>query len=113
MSKLILSLLAGGLLAACNNSSKPDVRANGDGTNDNTPPSIAWSVVKAYPHDTSAYTEGFLFHDGQLYESTGTEAADMPDSRRSLFGAVDLATGRITPKAELDRRNISEKVSSS
>lgn len=100
MNKLFLFLLAGALFAACN--SKPDAQAGNN--DDNTPPPISYSVVKAYPHDTSAYTEGFLFHDGQLYESTGTEAADMPDSRRSLFGTVDLNTGRITPKAEIDRQ---------
>lgn len=107
MNKLCLFLLAGGfltgtLLVSCNNSSKPENQPGE--TTDNTPPPINYSVIKAYPHDTSAYTEGFLFHDGQLYESTGTEAADMPDSRRSLFGTVDLGTGRITPKAELDRQ---------
>src|SRR6185437_3928093 len=100
MYKLSLFLLTTGMFVACN--SKPDTQAPEN--SDNTPPPVSYSVVKAYPHDTSAYTEGFLFHDGQLYESTGTEAVDMPDSRRSLFGTVDLNTGRITPKAELDRQ---------
>lgn len=102
MNRLTLFILAGSLLSACTNSSKPDVGAS-DNT-DNSPPSISYTVVKAYPHDTSAYTEGLLFHDGQLYEATGTEAGDMPDSRRSLFGTVDTTTGRITPKAEIDRQ---------
>jgi glutamine cyclotransferase len=107
MNKLFLSLLSGGLLTcsllvACNNPSKPDAQT-GDNA-DNTPPAIPYSVIKAYPHDTSSYTEGFLFHGGQLYESIGTEASDMPDDRRSLFGTVDLSTGQISPKAELDRQ---------
>ncbi|HVS95438.1 MAG TPA: glutaminyl-peptide cyclotransferase [Puia sp.] len=107
MNKLCLYLLIGGFLdcgamTACNNSPNPPLAPSGN--TDNTPPTINYSVIKAFPHDTSAYTEGFLFHDGQLFESTGTEAADMPDSRRSLFGTVDLNTGRITPKAELDRQ---------
>lgn len=102
MNKLSLFFLSAAFLVACNNPSRPDVQA-GPGS-DNTPPSIGYTVVKAYPHDTSAYTEGFLFHDGQLYESIGTEADNMPDNRKSLFGTVDLNTGRITPKAELDRQ---------
>ena len=103
MNKLSLYLLAGTLIVACNNSSKNDVPATNTGNvADNTPPTLDFTVIKAYPHDTSAYTEGFLFHDGKLYESTGTEP-DMPASRRSMFGTVDLATGKITPKAELDR----------
>jgi glutamine cyclotransferase len=94
-----LFLLAIGLLAGCNNANKD---ATTTATTDNAPPTLNYTVVKTYPHDTSAYTEGFLFHNGQLFESTGTEAASMP-GRRSLFGTVDLTTGRITPKAELDR----------
>ena len=103
MNRLSLYLFAGTLLVACHNPSDNDVPAtNTANVADNTPPPLDFTVVKAYPHDTSAYTEGFLFHDGKLYESTGTEP-DMPASRRSLFGTVDLATGKITPKAELDR----------
>ncbi|HEY4109053.1 glutaminyl-peptide cyclotransferase [Puia sp.] len=103
MNKLSLLLFAGCLFAACNNSPKQDTPAtNTDKSADNTPPTLNYTVVKAFPHDTSAYTEGFLFHDGQLYESTGTEP-EMPADRRSMFGTVDLATGKITPKVELDR----------
>lgn len=91
-------LLALALLAACNNPKKEPPSTD---STDIVPPPIDYAVVKTYPHDTSAYTEGFLFHDGQLFESTGTDAASMP-GRQSLFGTVDLATGRITPKARLD-----------
>ena len=28
-------------------------------------------VVNSYPHDTSAFTQGLIFHEGSLYESTG------------------------------------------
>jgi glutamine cyclotransferase len=103
MNRLALFLLASALLAACNNSGKDAGTPSGTTTTDNYPDTINFAVIKAYPHDTSAYTEGFLFHNGQLYESTGTEYASMPHNRRSLFGSVDLATGKIDPKAELDR----------
>jgi glutamine cyclotransferase len=104
MNKQGLLLFVGCFLAACNNSSNNDTPAtNPDKPTDNTPPAINYSVVRSYPHDTSAYTEGFLFHDGQLYESTGTEP-EMPADRRSLFGSVDLNTGKIIPKVELDRK---------
>ncbi|HXB07980.1 MAG TPA: glutaminyl-peptide cyclotransferase [Puia sp.] len=103
MNKSSLLFFAASLLVACNNSSNPDTQAtNPDKTADNTPPTLDYAVIKAYPHDTSAYTEGLLFHDGKLYESTGTEP-EMPAGRRSMFGTVDLATGKITPKVELDR----------
>jgi glutaminyl-peptide cyclotransferase len=42
-----------------------------------------------------------LIHNGDLYESTGA-TSDLPQTR-SLFGIVDLQTGKIDTKAELDR----------
>jgi glutamine cyclotransferase len=92
---LILSLLT----AACNNT---DRNSSATPSADNTPPTIDYTVMKVLPHDTTAFTEGLLFHDGQLYESTGTDT-NMPESRRSLFGTVDTGTGKIHPKVEIDR----------
>lgn len=103
MKRFILFAFVLSLLAACNNSSNEPVAPEQGSAADNTPPTLNFTVVKAYPHDTTAYTEGFLFHNGQLFESIGT-TIDMPPNRRSLFGTVDLATGKITPKAELDRK---------
>jgi glutamine cyclotransferase len=103
VNKSIPLLLALSLLAACNNPNKDANATDSSATTDNAPSTLNYTVVKTYPHDTSAYTEGFLFHDGQLFESTGTEAGSMP-GRRSLLGTVDLATGKITPKATLDRQ---------
>ena len=40
-------------------------------------------VVAEYPHDTSSYTQGLFFNDGDLYESTGTHG-------KSTFRKVDL-----------------------
>lgn len=102
MHRTINGFLFLSLLAACNNTSKPDV----DGANktpDNTPPAINYTVVRTLPHDTSSFTEGFLIHDGLMYESTGT-TPDFSEDRRSLFGQLDTATGKINPKAELDRK---------
>lgn len=100
-------LLISGLLvtffASCTNSDRPGgPGGENTGGSDNTPPLINFSVMQAHPHDTASFTEGLLFHDGQLYESTGTEPS-MPESRRSLFGVLDLKTGAIGKKAELDR----------
>lgn len=44
-------------------------------------------VVRTYPHDTGAFTEGLLIRDGWLYESTGYEG-------RSFIRRNELATGR-------------------
>ncbi|QEG21805.1 glutaminyl-peptide cyclotransferase [Mariniblastus fucicola] len=34
-------------------------------------PEFGYKVVDKFPHDEKAYTQGLLFHDGFLYESTG------------------------------------------
>lgn len=62
---------------------------------------IKYSVAKIYPHSTEAYTEGFLFHDGKLFESTGSPE-NYPSSR-SVIGITDLKTGKIDVKIEIDR----------
>jgi glutamine cyclotransferase len=50
-------------------------------------PVVTAEVIHAFPHDTSAFTEGLLVHDGALYESTGHEG-------QSVIRRVDLETGR-------------------
>jgi len=46
------------------------------------------SVVARYPHDSNAFTQGLLFHDGKLYESTGRRG-------QSSLRRVDIETGRV------------------
>ena len=69
--------------------------------NDHQLKSISFKVVNTYPHDTKSFTEGFLFHDNQLYESTGSP--EEFTETRSLIGIVDLKTGKIDVKVELDK----------
>jgi glutamine cyclotransferase len=45
-------------------------------------------VVRVYPHDPEAFTQGLLFDDGTLYESTGLY-------KRSTLRRVELETGRV------------------
>jgi glutamine cyclotransferase len=45
-------------------------------------------IVKTYPHDPHAFTEGLFFRDGVFYESTGLEG-------QSNIRAVDPASGRV------------------
>ncbi|MBS1946402.1 MAG: glutaminyl-peptide cyclotransferase [Bacteroidetes bacterium] len=95
--KLLIGLV---VLAACNNSQQSSIATINQP--DNSPPIINYSVVNSFPHDTSAYTEGFLVHDGLLYESTGYEEG-MPENRGSFFGVVNMKTGKIEVKAALDK----------
>jgi glutaminyl-peptide cyclotransferase len=97
---IIIILITG--LIACNNDNKNDGKEN---TNDNTviaTPVINYGLGKTYPHDTNAYTEGFVVHTGKLYESTGYDSHYQ--QTRSLFGELDTLTGIIKVKAELDKQ---------
>jgi glutamine cyclotransferase len=47
-----------------------------------------YSIVNAYPHDTNAFTEGLVFENGFLYESTGLYG-------NSSLRRVDLETGEV------------------
>ncbi len=48
----------------------------------------SYRVIRSYPHDRQAFTQGLIYLDGHLYESTGLEG-------RSSLRMVDLETGRI------------------
>ncbi|MDE2143993.1 MAG: glutaminyl-peptide cyclotransferase, partial [Elusimicrobia bacterium] len=53
---------------------------------------LAYSVVKSYPHDPSAFTEGLVWHDGHFYESTGLKGES--DVRK-----VDANSGAVLQSA--------------
>ena len=59
------------------------------------PEKYTFKVVKVFPHDTSSYTEGLLYQDGFLYESTG-------NTGHSTLRKVDLATGKAVQEAKID-----------
>lgn len=60
------------------------------------PPKSAdtYEVVHVYPHDPKAFTQGLIYIDGFLYESTGLEG-------RSSLRKVDLSTGQVLQKYDL------------
>jgi glutamine cyclotransferase len=86
-------------LSGCSKNPPSDKKNNHD---ESGVESISYKVVKTYPHDTGSYTEGFLFHENQLFESTGSPE-NYPEAR-SVIGIVDPGTGQLDIKAELDRQ---------
>lgn len=102
-SKYSFLLLPAALLyLACNNDT--DTRST-DTTAPAPPaaiPAINYSVTGYLPHDTSLFTEGFLVHNGQLFESTGSPE-DIQDAE-SLVGPIDPHTGRMDVKIRLDKK---------
>ncbi len=60
-----------------------------------TAPVLGYEVVKRYPHDPAAYTQGLFIADGVLFESTGRHGT-------SSVRIVDLETGEVKRKTDLD-----------
>lgn len=66
-------------------------------------PGIGWSqtpvcsyqVINTYPHDDGAFTQGLLFSDGELFESTGLY-------HESSLRRVALETGQVLQHIDLD-----------
>jgi len=58
-------------------------------------------VVKRYPHDPGAFTQGLIFANGFLYESTGLKG-------RSSLRQVELETGRVLKRYDLPARYFGE-----
>lgn len=62
-----------------------------------------YKVIQTYPHDPNAFTQGLVFHQGELYESTGLEG-------KSSIRKVDLATGKVLQISNLDDRYFGEGI---
>lgn len=57
-------------------------------------PVCGYEVVHSYPHDHQAFTQGLLYRDGHLFESTGLRG-------KSTIRKVRLEDGEILDKVEL------------
>ena len=66
-----------------------------------TPPIYDAHVVKVYPHDRGAFTQGLIFRDGHLYESTGLNG-------QSSLRKVELATGKVLQRHDVDPQHFAE-----
>jgi glutamine cyclotransferase len=91
MCALVLSTSA----AACNSDAPPADARTTPAVATNRTPTYTYEVVRTYPHDIGAYTEGLLFHDGRLFESTGQKG-------KSNIREVDLNTGRVLRQRAID-----------
>ncbi|MGA7339504.1 MAG: glutaminyl-peptide cyclotransferase [Terracidiphilus sp.] len=64
-----------------------------------------YRVIHTYPHDPQAYTQGLIYEDGHLYESTGLNG-------RSSLRMVDLETGHVLQSAPVPSRYFAEGLAS-
>lgn len=59
-----------------------------------SPPEYTYAIVRVFPHDASAFTQGLAYRDGSLYEGTGLAG-------RSSLRRVRLDTGDVIQHVDL------------
>jgi glutamine cyclotransferase len=64
-------------------------------------PEVPFTIVHKYPHDPGAFTEGLLYANGFLYESTGLNG-------ESSLRKVELKTGRVVEEYNLPSKYFGE-----
>ena len=61
------------------------------------------TIVKTYPHDPNAFTQGLQYKDGFIYESTGKEG-------KSTISKLNLATGEVLKRTKLEDEYFGEGI---
>ena len=64
-------------------------------------PVSGFEVVGSFPHDARAFTQGLIFHDGALVESTGQYG-------ESTLRRVELKTGKVLQKVDVGSQFFAE-----
>lgn len=98
LALLVLTLLASRLALASPLDDEPDeatLRSNG------TPVHYTCTIVNTYPHDPKAFTQGLIYSDGRLFESTGLYY-------QSSLREVELETGNVVRSHLLPGFNFGE-----
>ncbi|HTV01438.1 MAG TPA: glutaminyl-peptide cyclotransferase [Luteitalea sp.] len=67
------------------------------------PERLGYEIVKSYPHDPGAFTQGLTVVEGQLYEGTGLYG-------QSSLRRVDLQTGAALQRIELPSQYFGEGI---
>ena len=67
--------------------------------------SDSYQIIHVYPHDPSAFTQGLVYVDGHLYESTGRNG-------KSSVRMVELETGRVLQRYDLASKCFGEGLTS-
>ena len=68
-----------------------------------TLPNYTYTVVKTYPHDRRAFTQGLQYLDGFLYEGTGQHG-------ESSIRKVKLETGEVLQRRDLAKEHFGEGI---
>jgi glutamine cyclotransferase len=101
-------LLFGGVLSAavvavvaCGNSNGNTPEEGEGQPMEPNAPVVAVQQVRSYPHDSTAFTQGLVWRDGKLYESTGRYG-------ESSLRIVEVETGRVVQRVDLAQTYFAE-----
>jgi glutamine cyclotransferase len=83
------------------NSIAPKQANSNEKKSDPSVPVYTYEIVNTYKHDSKAFTQGLVFHNGFLYESTGERG-------ESSLRKVELESGKVLQKYDLDDRFFGE-----
>lgn len=89
------------VLAACGNN--PETEEKSIVSVIPPPVQMSYSLLKVYPHDTAAFTQGLQFVHGFFYEGTG-------EYGRSNLRKTDIQTGKVLQKHDLSNELFGEGV---
>jgi glutaminyl-peptide cyclotransferase len=102
-SKTLFPIALSLALAACNGggASNAEAQKPDQMTTSSRVPIYTYEVVKSYPHDKGAFTQGLVFYQGAFYESTGINGS-------SSLRRVELETGKVLKKIEVPTQFFAE-----
>ena len=64
-------------------------------------PVQSYKIIATFPHDTTSFTQGLVFADGQMYESTGLNG-------ESTLRRVDVTTGKTLQRIDVPAQYFAE-----
>jgi hypothetical protein len=93
------------LVFACTNTNNTDISDNdvGENTAIAAPIAMNYSILKIYPHDTSAYTQGLVWDNNRLFEGTGLRG-------KSVLYEMDNQLNPVDKKIKLDQPYFGEGI---
>jgi glutamine cyclotransferase len=89
-----LGIALAAVLSACGSTASVQVRDDGSPCELRNPDKLAPEVIAKIPHQTDAYTQGLLMHEGILFESIGLY-------QESALRATNPSTGEVLGQANL------------
>lgn len=102
LSKAIFSLFIIVLLTlffvACTNNLSTQ---SPNGTGENMSGTYTYEVINSWPHDPRAFTQGLIYYDGALFESTGLNGV-------SSLRRVEIDSGKVLKKIDVPKEYFAE-----